>query len=1215
MFCNFDCVANPNPLIVDRSRFVRGNTHSNHKLGYESKRVLTESTAQIKSSFVHYENIEFIPGGGTMANKRAIFGSIPWTPKRLSKDIFRDKILISAIEHKSINENVIQQLVNRGYDVIKLPVDREGRIIIEDMVKVLHQNKEQVALVSILNVNNETGIKQDIVAICEAIKNVNKNILLHTDISASVVSGRNYSKQSIYPDLMTFSVYKLGGPHLGVVLSRIELNDEYYGTQDIENIQYATLAIDDYLSKKDNILVENRISKVKNKLKEAVKNLSVSLDMDIKDLSGENSVSNIQSFLLPDGYEAKIIQSRLSDANIYIGTGSACSNQTSKGSHVVEAMGYLATFGLLRFSYDQTLSTDDVDLAISQLEIVLRDLKSIKDMEETNGDRNTTTARIRNQARRINQQYQNKYVDKEPVVIGDIPIPNEIQNQTDANSISNHTSIQSNSANIIDQQIESQQSSIDAPIPTLSSNSQPFNVTPGHSKMGSKPLIVVVKKDSKFDSKEFKRIDLPLDLPSTHPAFDSIKLTTAELYLKGGNKKIYFKALVNTIKNLGYKAVDMILKENLIIIKNNRHSINHYLRIAGLARVIPCTILYRRNFIKVGIPNTPLDPNLPEADTKVADNIDPIESKETLATPELESGPSKTNPDIESQINTPQIDQTNPSNPSPLNTNTTKPKTGNSRQKYSKNKGDDRYHNTNNNNKRGVKKKTMDPQEKALKDFYNDDYLKSVLSIIVGMVEDELATKETIRFRLTAHFVLLRVYFDLSRQDFERQVGQYIRDRFNVDNKNRVIVDLKNYDIDININVYDDMIILSSKAYTGVGGLPEGTSTSGLMIIDESLMNDANYRDRVQVSSLMAAARGSSVFTCTYQNLNEKMISKSGYFIVEPNQYNQQGIYSYFKHIESSFQKPIFSLTNLMTDEEIKEKKSLFNIEESSLVPNQIILPIDETPDISSEATNSNPIASCAFNTLTCTTPSNQLIDNEPRNNIQPEIESSAHAEPSIDTQAILNLKDKIAQLSLTPIKRVLMLLSGGIDSPVASYLLLRAGYHVDYIHFASDIDKVDNIITLRNILGKESKIYVVSFSPLQQEIVKTCMDSYRTLMYKVFMVKIANNLSKLHGYDALACGNALGQVASQTPENIKATHLISPLPIITPLFGYNKDHIIKISTSIGTYGPSTIAGTNDCCVMYMPKNPKTRANYGLVLNYISKIPVPFVDEVPITTV
>lgn len=167
-------------------------------------------------------------------------------------------------------------------------------------------------------------------------------------------------------------------------------------------------------------------------------------------------------------------------------------------------------------------------------------------------------------------------------------------------------------------------------------------------------------------------------------------------------------------------------------------------------------------------------------------------------------------------------------------------------------------------------------------------------------------------------------------------------------------------------------------------------------------------------------------------------------------------------------------------------------------------------------------------------------------------------------------------------------------------------------------------------------------------------------------MVKIANNLSKTLGYDALASGilsifysfpnyqlllipftlfriktppscpnfqgNALGQVASQTTENIRVTHLISPLPLINPLFGYNKDHIIKISSSIGTYGPryafliftfnlflslifSTCGGTNDCCIMYMPKNPKTRANYELVLNFISKVPVSLVNEVSFSTI
>lgn len=157
MICNLDRVANPSPCAVDRTQFLRGNPNSNHKLGYETTRVLNEAKDKLKNHFNNaYSNIEFtpgiptsfhffsLPGGGSVANKRAITGSIHFHPKRLSKELYRDKILISSIEHKSINETVLKELVLRGYDIIKLPVDAGGRIRMDDMVKVVQQNKEQV---------------------------------------------------------------------------------------------------------------------------------------------------------------------------------------------------------------------------------------------------------------------------------------------------------------------------------------------------------------------------------------------------------------------------------------------------------------------------------------------------------------------------------------------------------------------------------------------------------------------------------------------------------------------------------------------------------------------------------------------------------------------------------------------------------------------------------------------------------------------------------------------------------------------------------------------------------------------------------------------------------------------------------------------------------------------------------------------------------------
>ena len=175
--------------------------------------------------------------------------------------------------------------------------------------------------------------------------------------------------------------------------------------------------------------------------------------------------------------------------------------------------------------------------------------------------------------------------------------------------------------------------------------------------------------------------------------------------------------------------------------------------------------------------------------------------------------------------------------------------------------------------------------------------------------------------------------------------------------------------------------------------------------------------------------------------------------------------------------------------------------------------------------------------------------------------------------------------------QKILMLMSGGIDSPVASYMLIRAGYFVDFIHFTTDIDKINNIIDIKKILGQNNKLFVVNFKNIQEEIVKTCKESYRTIMYKVFMVLIANKIADTN-YVGLATGNALGQVASQTISNIHNTNLVSKLPIISPLFSYNKNDIIKIDIEIGTYKPSICDGTNDCCVMYMPKHPVINSKY-----------------------
>lgn len=155
---NFDKAANPKTktFVLQTGH----NPHSNHTLGRHAKSII-ENTKNIFKKIFKYPNVDFVPGGGTIANKCAIFGSIPFYPKKINKEISRNKILISSVEHKSISDVIIKDLVLRSYDIILLPIDENSIINMKKFIEILEQYSQQIALVSIMNVNNETGIIQD----------------------------------------------------------------------------------------------------------------------------------------------------------------------------------------------------------------------------------------------------------------------------------------------------------------------------------------------------------------------------------------------------------------------------------------------------------------------------------------------------------------------------------------------------------------------------------------------------------------------------------------------------------------------------------------------------------------------------------------------------------------------------------------------------------------------------------------------------------------------------------------------------------------------------------------------------------------------------------------------------------------------------------------------------------------------------------------------
>ena len=186
---------------------------------------------------------------------------------------------------------------------------------------------------------------------------------------------------------------------------------------------------------------------------------------------------------------------------------------------------------------------------------------------------------------------------------------------------------------------------------------------------------------------------------------------------------------------------------------------------------------------------------------------------------------------------------------------------------------------------------------------------------------------------------------------------------------------------------------------------------------------------------------------------------------------------------------------------------------------------------------------------------------------------------------------------------KLLCLISGGIDSPVAANLMQKRGAPIVYIHFDSypatpkeNQEKVKELVKVLNEYQFESKLYIVPFLEIQKEILQKAPEDYRVVFYRRMMLRIAKKIAFKENVLALVTGESLGQVASQTVENIRAISEAIDLQILRPLIGFNKEEIIEIAEKIGTYKLS-IQPFGDCCSLYVPKHPVTRADLNLILD------------------
>ncbi len=183
-----------------------------------------------------------------------------------------------------------------------------------------------------------------------------------------------------------------------------------------------------------------------------------------------------------------------------------------------------------------------------------------------------------------------------------------------------------------------------------------------------------------------------------------------------------------------------------------------------------------------------------------------------------------------------------------------------------------------------------------------------------------------------------------------------------------------------------------------------------------------------------------------------------------------------------------------------------------------------------------------------------------------------------------------------------MLMISGGIDSPVAGFMLAKRGMRLEAVHFhsypyTSEV-ALDKVKTLSKMVSEYScgiKLHIVKFTHIQEEIHEKCPEDLMITMMRRFMMRIAERLAEKNGCQAIITGESLGQVASQTIESITTSNAVVSMPMLRPLIAFDKLEIIEIANKIGTFETS-ILPYEDCCTVFLPKFPATKPKMEVVL-------------------
>ena len=178
---------------------------------------------------------------------------------------------------------------------------------------------------------------------------------------------------------------------------------------------------------------------------------------------------------------------------------------------------------------------------------------------------------------------------------------------------------------------------------------------------------------------------------------------------------------------------------------------------------------------------------------------------------------------------------------------------------------------------------------------------------------------------------------------------------------------------------------------------------------------------------------------------------------------------------------------------------------------------------------------------------------------------------------------------------RAVSLLSGGIDSPVASWMIAKRGVALDMVHFFSypytSLEAKEKVLELARLLTPWTgrlTVHVVPFTAIQEELRRSCPEELFTIIMRRFMMRISQEVAKRCGAKALVTGECLGQVASQTMEAMNVTGAVAALPVLRPVVGLDKEEIVQIARKIGTFETS-ILPYEDCCTVFTPRHPRLR--------------------------